>query len=295
MIIDLFYGLGNQMFIYAFGEYCKYKRGLDVKYNIKGFGKSNTPDTKREIDILNFPNVCINRDDSIFAPNYHLENNLINFINKLIYCYVLSYKIKRNRTLFSYDSDFVDGLTNHDIVFGFFQSYAYINPIEKRLREQFHFSSKMPQATINYLNAIKECNSISMHLRRGDYVGSSMYSSLDDDYYQTALSIIFANKSHKDFVLFIFSDDLEWVKGNLSFLMNYNCIFVEGNTTYDDMRLMSSCNHNIIANSTFSWWGAWLNTSKEKIVVAPSYKRSFSKPIGDESSFELYPPNWIVI
>ena len=104
-------------------------------------------------------------------------------------------------------------------------------------------------------------------------------------YYYDAINII--EKEHKQLTLFIFSDDISWVKKNLK--TNYPIIFIEGNKSHEDLTLISLCRHNIIANSTFSWWGAWLNTNPKKIVIAPNQWLT-DKTIRTE---DLIPNSWI--
>ena len=125
---------------------------------------------------------------------------------------------------------------------------------------------------IYYLSQIQSSNSVSIHIRRGDYVGNQ--DILEDhgicnfDYYLKAINILSSKIS--SFKLFFFSDDMDWVKENFSSI-NVDKFFIEQEQKNDwvDMFLMSSCDHQIIANSSFSWWGAWLNSNNSKIVVAP--------------------------
>jgi hypothetical protein len=98
-------------------------------------------------------------------------------------------------------------------------------------------------------------------------------------------------KMGNDKYYIIFSDDISWCKENLSFLNNK--IFIEGNTDFQDLYLMSKCKNNIIANSSFSWWGAWLNTNKDKIVIAP--KKWFGISNSHLDTSDLYCNNWVTI
>ena len=124
-----------------------------------------------------------------------------------------------------------------------------------------------------------------MHIRRTDYTTSNGYHPVQTvEYYKKALEII--GEYDK---LFIFSDDIEWCRNNLKF---DNMIFIEGNTDIEDLYLISLCKHNIIANSSFSWWGAWLNKNPNKKVIAPS------KWFGDMANLnesDIVPEGWIRI
>ena len=116
------------------------------------------------------------------------------------------------------------------------------------------------------LESIKKTNSVSLHVRRGDYLNLKNIGVLDVDYYTKAVEYIRKNVENPTF--YIFSDDLEWCKNSLGFLDDF--IFVDRTQTeIGDLKLMSFCRHNIIANSSFSWWSAWLNQNPKKIVIAP--------------------------
>ena len=172
---------------------------------------------------------------------------------------------------------------------GYWQTYKYFENIREILLEEFSLKEELNLENRNILNKIKSRNSISLHIRRGDYITNSHTSNVHGacsiHYYMEAIEYI--NRRIDSPVYFIFSDDIQWVKENLEF--NNEKVYVDindGETAYCDLELMKNCQHNIIANSTFSWWGAWLNINKEKIVITPkkwmNIKRDFSGliPIG---------------
>jgi len=133
--------------------------------------------------------------------------------------------------------------------------------------------------------------SVSLHVRRGDYtLAAEGNIALPLDYYHRAIDLI--RQRFDDPVFFIFSDDIEFARKNLPAGMRQ--VFVEGNddlSSHEDLRLMAACQHHIIANSSFSWWGAWLNPSSEKVVVAPRHWL-----LSPESAFEdLLPPTWYAL
>ena len=141
------------------------------------------------------------------------------------------------------------------------------------------------------LEKIKSTEAVAVHFRRGDYTKKRVadkYGSCSVEYYKNAVEYIAEKYPNPE--IFFFSDDIEWVKENLKF--PYNCSYVANNTgdkSFEDLRLMSCCKHNVIANSSFSWWGAWLNNNKDKIVVAP-------KKWLQDSSFaqdDIVPKAWI--
>lgn len=167
-----------------------------------------------------------------------------------------------------YDKRVLDNSSNLYYI-GYWQSYKYFSSIESELRKIFTFpNSIIDNYNKNLSDVILSSNSVSLHIRRGDYVGNSIYENIATlDYYQRALD--YMDKNVLNMKLFLFSNDVEWCLNNLNLK---NCTVVSHNTgtnSFWDMYLMSSCKHNIIANSSFSWWGAWLNTNPGKIVISP--------------------------
>lgn len=138
---------------------------------------------------------------------------------------------------------------------------------------------------------ISSINSISIHIRRGDYASSErlqvIYGLCPLNYYYTAINSI--SKAVKNPHFFVFSDDIGWAKQNLK--ITHPVKFIIGNKALVDLCLMSQCKHHIIANSSFSWWGAWLSTNKNKIVYAPKQWFKKTKLI----PHDLIPESWIRI
>lgn len=167
---------------------------------------------------------------------------------------------------------------------GYYQNEKYFKQYQNEILNLF----KIDESTKNYLTEkysdIPFDNTCSIHVRRGNYVERQDFHPLQSvDYYKQAISIIGENT-----LFLIFSDDIEWCESNLSFIKNK--IFISGNLDYQDLYLMSMCNHNIIANSSFSWWGAWLNNNNDKKIIYPSFW--FNN--GPDSS-EIGGENWIKI
>jgi hypothetical protein len=133
---------------------------------------------------------------------------------------------------------------------------------------------------------------VSVHVRRGDYVSdknaNSLMGVLPVNYYLSAIRHMRENV--KDAYFYFFSDDLDWVKDNVQ--TDANCEFVEAGTDYIELDLMSQCRHNVIANSSFSWWGAFLNQNPEKIVVAP---RQWVIPPAINNQVNIQFPSWTLL
>jgi hypothetical protein len=164
---------------------------------------------------------------------------------------------------------------NNLLLNGFFQSEKYFFDFKKDILDLF----QLP------INKIKKPidNLTSVHVRRGDYLKLQDYHSvLSKDYYLKAMDIIGGN-------FIFFSDDMDWVKDNFK---GDNIIYSENNDEILDMCLMSICDNNIIANSSFSWWGAYLNKNENKIIIAP---KQWFGPNGPKDTEELIPKEWVII
>lgn len=282
--------LGNQMFTYAF---CLYLQNLG--YEIKPLWFSYLY-TKHHHGVELFNCLKINPIFSIKGCNKYIKIRTLiksSFINRAIgklfrIYYEIRYKVKYQKIPYSFLE--IEYCKNSVYFDGLWQNYKYLESIEGCVRDAFKFNLPENGTFKTYEKQILNSESISLHIRRGDYL-SKDFPDLNVvknlDYYYRAIEII---KQHlKNPKIFIFSDDKDWVKRNLK-LDNYE--IVEGNTgqfSYLDMYLMSICKHNIICNSTFSWWGAYLNNNPQKIVIAPSLWTT------NYSSNYICPKDWILV
>lgn len=171
----------------------------------------------------------------------------------------------------------------------------YFENVGEELHRHFIFKPPLDPKNDSWARQIKASNSVSVHIRRGDYIGdNSPFVELSrSDYYIKAFRHFAA--SIPDPVFFIFSDNPEWCRQNLTWLKDYNHHFISGNKngeSYKDMQLMSYCKHNIIANSTFSWWGAWLNRNTKKIVISPQHL-FYDAEKNTKILREFYPESWV--
>ncbi len=172
---------------------------------------------------------------------------------------------------------------------GYWQSEKYFADISPILRSELTLRTSFSPRCQLTASMIVNGPSVSMHVRRGDYAISSKanrYLQLTDmDYYRQAVEYMAQIIPHAQF--FIFSDDMEWVKAHL--FLPFPTHYAEGNTACEDLILMAHCQHHIIANSTFSWWGAWLNPNPHKIVIAPQKWFSTER----FNTRDLLPDSWI--
>lgn len=165
---------------------------------------------------------------------------------------------------------------------GYYQNEKYFKEYRNEILKLYEIDVITKKYLLEKYSTVIFENSCSIHVRRGNYVDRQDFHPLQTiEYYKEAISII-----GEETLFLIFSDDINWCKVNLNFIKNK--IFISGNLDYQDLYLMSMCNHNIIANSSFSWWGAWLNNHTNKKVVYPSRWFNFS---ADTS--EIGGENWI--
>ena len=172
----------------------------------------------------------------------------------------------------------------------------YFKNIEANIRKEFTLKNLLTSESTKWQEKIRQTkNSVSLHIRRGDYVQdaktNAFHGTCNLEYYKNALQKIVDKIGNTEIEIFIFSDDIEWAKENLKFPYPTNFVSNSQILDYEEMYLMSLCQHNIIANSTFSWWGAWLNKNSAKIVIAPkqwSVKKS-------SDGLNILPKEWLQI
>jgi hypothetical protein len=176
---------------------------------------------------------------------------------------------------------------------GTFQSEKFFQPVVEQVRLQFSFRYCLSPELADLAREIRETESVSVHFRRGDYVTNARYRKnlgvLPMTYYSDAVALL-RDKLGADIKLYVFSDDIEEVEKQ--FVSNCSRVYVRGvrpENAHDELRLMALCKHNIIANSTFSWWAAWLNRNTSKIVVAPE---PFFQELGRQGA-DIVPESWI--
>lgn len=276
-------GLGNQMFQWAVGrmisETTDMEVYLDMSYFKKGFARPY------QLDIFKLEPKTIADAWTKFKLDYIWTfRSLMKWQSFMGVTYY-------SEAHFHFDKN-ITKIRPETYIDGFFQSELYFKTVEKFVKEDFVFEVPPDENNRKVINKIRGENAVSLHIRRGDYVQKKRYSDAyahcSIDYYKKAVDYI--AERFPDPVIYIFSDDIPWAKANLK--LPYKCFYVSHNTgkkSYEDMRLMSICNHNIIANSSFSWWGAWLNENPDKIVIAPT------KWFQDDSIIQtdIIPKNWV--
>lgn len=288
MIISLLNGgLGNQLFQYAIGRKISLQFNTKLKLDTSLFTASNF--RKYNLSVFNYkPEIAKNNEVLCFFPEKAtgIQKVYFNFRKFLIKPSILIEK------KFSYDIELISKSKENTYLNGYWQSENYFSDIRPILLNDLKIKNHLTGKNKELAGKITSVESVSVHIRRGDYVlnkHTNKYHGLCSlEYYDKAIDII-CNK-YKDVQLFIFSDDIRWVKENINFPVNIT--FVDHNddeNNFEDLRLMSLCKHNIIANSSFSWWGAWLNEYPEKVVIGPQKWLNVS----DADTSTILPHSWI--
>jgi hypothetical protein len=256
-VVRLSSGVGNQLFQYAFALYLKEKYQDEV-YLEDSFYVYRSADRERVVDIVSVLPVISDR--RIF---YRYKSIFFNISKALFRLNPFVRWIKETELRFPANDRFL-------YFDGYWQTDAFIREVSG-FRNYFQPKEEMPAFIRSYLVAIQETNSISLHVRRGDYFSDafrSQYGVCESDYYHKAVRMLMENVG--DRTLFVFSDELDWVRQNLK--LPANTVFIENKQVnpYWYVHLMSYCQDNILSNSSFSWWGAYLNEHPQKQVIAPA-------------------------
>lgn len=284
IIVRMVGGVGNQLFCYAYAKSLQQK-GYDVKIDISTF-KFN------KIDSYEFDKYNIDIPISTLEENERLFNNSL--LSKILkrFGIDISNKVREKSLLFD---ESLLRINDNSYVDGYFQNEKYFYDIRDIILEQISINrplsnfTKSIQKKINSLN-----NTCSIHVRRGDMandINVKIHGVCSVEYYNNAIEYLKNKLGEVNY--FIFSDDFEWCRSNLKI---DNAIFVESDEhriAHEDIYLMSLCDHNIIANSTFSWWGAWLNDNVSQISIAPM--EWFKDKKYQKQSQDIVPNGWIKI
>ena len=281
-------GLGNQLFQYATGYNLARRLNtnliLDISFfqnqSLRGFGLKYL-----QIDFSETENGSKNRKVEILKNKY--LNKILRQIGKEVIVtgndsrYILESKSELVPAFFyeKHSDLFLDG---------YYQSEKYFREVRKDLIRQFQPNYKSEEMYLNVLDYINSTNSVAVHVRRGDFLKAKndlnpRHYLLGEKYYYNALDYIDSHLVKP--VFFWFSDDIEWVKQNFGNKPNF--YFIKLNTQHsdiDELMLMKSCNHIIAANSTFSWWGSWLNEKESAIHICPDKRYG---------NLEMIPDTWI--
>lgn len=290
IVVSVIGGLGNQMFQYAFAYAVSQEKKSTLKLDIRAFDNYHL--RQYQLDQYSIVGEIATSDESD-RLKYKKESLLGSIFRKMLRKPKRLASTYYKESYFQFDKTVFN--TQGDIYFeGYWQSEKYFKKYREDILRIFTLKESIHYKTKQYQQKINNAESVSLHIRRGDYVTNThanrMHGTCSVEYYCKAIYFLKNKLSNPCF--FVFSDDLVWAKENLSFMDQILFIELEKNTPdHEEMYLMSLCKHNIIANSSFSWWGAWLNQNPNKIVIIP--QRWFMDATINTN--DLIPKSWICL
>jgi hypothetical protein len=291
VVTRLIGGLGNQMFQYAAGRALALHCGAALKLDLSGFATY----PKRRYELGDFP-ICATPVSEADRAGLGLRSRAqAGWGRRVLRLLGIDVEPETSPIYrephFHFDTQ-VRKLSPPVYLEGYWQSERYFADCADLLRRELTPAAPPEPENAALAARIDAVTAVSLHVRRGDYVNEPdigrYHGTCSDGYYQSAVDYI-AGKAG-DIHLFIFSDDQEWVRDNLRFALPSTLVAVNPpDRGFRDMQLMARCRHHIVANSSFSWWGAWLNSAPDKIVIAP--RKWFRVEENDTS--DLIPESWI--
>ena len=278
-------GLGNQMFQYAAGRRLTHLHRTELKLDLSWFDSILAVETKRQYELGAF-----NIQEHFASPEESVQFREGLLLRR--FGFLFPFRKQRHILEQHYHCD-PDILNLPDNVYleGYWQSPKYFSDIQDIIQAEFTVRAEPDGDNRRMAEEIADSESVAVHVRRGDYVSnpatSNRHGICSMEYYNTAVKTIFDRVKQPRF--FVFSDDPDWAGENLLWIAPGAIIDQNGlDKAFEDMRLMSLCKHHIIANSSFSWWSAWLSKNPEKIVIAP--KQWFKD--NNMSADDLIPEKW---
>ena len=304
IIVRLMGGLGNQLFQYAFGRALSEKTGQKLFFDDSFFlvGQKEMIASVRQYELDKF-SLEVNCSTPFLVRNVidlkyrYTKNKFLRVLRKLL-------KVRNSRSIrfiderffAAYDEQILPNCrTGINYYNGCWQTYQYFKNIRSILLEELKIKKTLlSPLSLALSESIQKENAVSIHIRRGDYLQPEweILGVCSLDYYKQAIELLIKEEKNPSF--YIFSNDMEWTKANLK-IVDKPVYYIEHTfeeTGYEDLYLMSICKHQIIANSTFSWWAAWLNNYPLKRVIAP--EKWFAKK-WFAHDLDLIPPDWIRI
>jgi hypothetical protein len=290
VIVRLYGGLGNQMFQYAAGRRLAYVLDSQLKLHISSFRHDNL--RNYELSLFDIKE-SIATDDEALSLTAGKQGILKRLVARALGKTLEPAPTHIQERHFHFDPEV---LTLPDNVYldGYWQSAKYFEGIEDVIRKDFTIKTSQDENNKEISRQIESRKSVSLHIRRGDYISNAytkrLHGTCDLEYYQRCVEEITRKVEDPNF--YLFTDDPTWVRQNLKFI--YPAMVIDHNgsaKSYEDLRLMSQCKHHIIANSTFSWWAAWLSNNSNKTVCAP--KRWFAND--NLNIKDLLPETWLKI
>ena len=294
-------GLGNQLFEYAAARALALHFKTDLKLDLSFFNEPKFKVTYR-LDKFNLPFTVATEIDYSKLKNCNKIPKPIRVLKRLgikIYPYYKKTHIIEQQVLELYKRR--KNINTNYYIEGWLANEIYFKNIRKTLLDELNADYYLKEDNMYLNEEIENNNSVAVHIRRGEYLSNSYFKLLPTSFYENAIKK--AKKIFENPTFYFFSDDIKWVKNEFSQVAN--AVFVDNNSIVqsfyntvgdiEDLMLMRKCKHQIIANSTFSWWGAWLNKNPSKLVIAP--KQWFTNQAAQKryEKGNLIPKKWIKI
>lgn len=286
-------GHSNQLFQYATGRSLAMRLGVDLFMDRQWFGAIAEGDTRRvyELDGYTFEQKFIGPESFTLAEAADRLSQLRRVLRRTPRKPLLEHHRQQGNGF----DEAVLRLPDDSYLEGWWQDERYFTEIRQTLLEEIELKDPMTAIDAERLRQIRAGVSVSVHVRRGDYVSNAatraFHGVLGGSYYEAALECIVQLTGERALELFVFSNDIAWCKQELE--LGYPTTFIDsGNSGAEDMRLMKHCRHHVVANSSFSWWGAWLSDHPGKVVVAP--KNWFNDATANAET-EIVPAGWVRI
>lgn len=257
-------GLGNQMFQYALGRALSIRSGLPLVLDLSALGFDVAVARRYELACFR---LCEHGMRKLPQPLHRAREVALRLLARIPVA--STYLIKEPALAFEPEVLRHGGPCRLD---GYWQSERYFESIAARLRRDFEFLPPPDSRNAECMARMQRSNSVGLHIRRSDYVtdpaANALHGTCAREYYDAALEVV-RSRFGSGFELFVFSDDIEWVRANLRFPLSSTYVDWNRGRDFEDLRLMSACRALVIANSAFSWWAGWLNPDAGKLVVAP--------------------------
>jgi hypothetical protein len=289
VISQIIGGLGNQMFQYAAGRALSLKIDTPLVLDISGFEDYRLHQGFELQRVFNCPFEIASKADVRMVLGWQSPAIVRKIVSRKPFSSIFRRRFVADPFFYYWPG--INSLSKNTYLAGYWQSEKYFCNVASQIRADFSFRLPLENNNAELVRQIGQVNAVSLHVRRGDYASdpktTATHGLCSLDYYRAAIRHVSERVQQPTF--FVFSDDIAWIKSNLQIDFPHQYIdHNHGTESYNDMRLMSLCRHHIIANSSFSWWGAWLNPSIDKIVIAP--KRWFANQTDVR---DLLPQDWV--
>ena len=298
ILVKLVGGLGNQMFQYAaalaLGERWQYPVKVDIRFYDKDRAHQNQTVDHRSYKLGQWKRAPVIAGTKDIEPFKSRSASLQRQLHRFIPHYQPTHTIYRQPG-FCYDPNLIKLRPPIYLRRGYFQSEKFFLPCAKKIRDIFQLKTPLSERSQPLWQAIKSAPwPVALHVRRGDYVRlQEVHPLCTRTYYEQAVNRINSLSGRKA-TYFVFSDDISEARSMLSFIPGATFVTASKDEPWVDMSLMTACRDAIIANSSFSWWGAWLNPHPDKHIIAP--RLWFGETYRDQHELrDLIPAKWITI